>query len=431
MDRSDSAAQQSLYYLLIGYALLLILIGFLSAPLTELWQGMKLIFTAPSNLMTDYFKIAGFGSTFINSGILTIASLALTGYKKVELNGPMIAALFTVSGFSFFGKDIFNSIPIYLGVLFYARLVHKPYAQFSLIALFGSTLSPVISYIAFGSGLALTISIPLGYLVGIFIGLVLPPLSAQFLQFHQGFSLYNVGFTSGILAMLIASIMRLSGHEISTPQLISNQYSTSAAIFLLFLSLLLFLCGFFLNHFSFTGMKIITASSGKLVTDFIALTNLGATLINMSSMGLLLITFVYLLGGSFSGPIVGAVLTVMGFSAFGNHWKNSLPILAGVLLAAFLSPAYGSDPFPILLTAIFGTSLAPIAGYYGPVAGVIAGFIHLSLVSNVSYLHGGLNLYNNGFSCGFVAAGLVPILDTIYKLKEDHLDRKRKNTSDR
>src|SRR5699024_1782912 len=264
-------------------------------------------------------------------------------------------------------------------------------------------------YIAFGTRLPVEIGVLLGYLVGILIGIILPPLSAHFLQFHQGFSLYNVGFTSGIIAMFIANGLRLFGHEIVTPQLISTQYSSSAMFFLIILSIILIIIGLFL-HASWNDLKKIFSEPGTLITDFIALSSTGATLINMGIMGLLMILFVILMKGSFSGPIVGAVLTVMGFSAFGNHWKNSLPILLGVFLASLVSPNYGNDPFPIILTALFGPSLAPIAGNYGTIPGVFAGFIHMTLVSNVGFLHGGLNLYNNGFSCGFVAAFMVPIL---------------------
>jgi len=32
---------------------------------------------------------------------------------------------------------------------------------------------------------------------------------------------------------------------------------------------------------------------------------------------------------------------------------------------------------------------------------------------NVGVLHGGVNLYNNGFSGGFVAAFLVPIIEAV------------------
>ncbi|HNZ54374.1 MAG TPA: DUF1576 domain-containing protein, partial [bacterium] len=53
--------------------------------------------------------------------------------------------------------------------------------------------------------------------------------------------------------------------------------------------------------------------------------------------------------------------------------------------------------------------------YYGPLAGIAAGFFHLSIVMNVIALHGGINLYNNGFSGGFVAAFLVPLIDALRK----------------
>ena len=67
---------------------------------------------------------------------------------------------------------------------------------------------------------------------------------------------------------------------------------------------------------------------------------------------------------------------------------------------------------------LFGTCLAPVAGYYGWPFGFLAGFIHAAMVNNVAFLHGGLNLYNNGFSGGFVAAVLVPVFDIFLKRKE-------------
>jgi hypothetical protein len=44
-------------------------------------------------------------------------------------------------------------------------------------------------------------------------------------------------------------------------------------------------------------------------------------------------------------------------------------------------------------------------------AGVLAGYIHSSVVLNVGVLHAGFNLYNNGFAGGMVAAILVPLLE--------------------
>ena len=34
---------------------------------------------------------------------------------------------------------------------------------------------------------------------------------------------------------------------------------------------------------------------------------------------------------------------------------------------------------------------------------------------NIGYLHGGMNLYNNGFAGGLVAAVLVPIIESFRK----------------
>ena len=124
--------------------------------------------------------------------------------------------------------------------------------------------------------------------------------------------------------------------------------------------------------------------------------------------------FVVLLGGSFTGPVAGAVITVAGFGAFGKHPKNSIPILAGVYLAASLK-VWETQATSVIIAGLFGTTLAPIAGSFGVLAGVLAGFFHLSIVHNVGVLHGGVNLYNNGFAGGFVASFMVPIINGLSK----------------
>jgi hypothetical protein len=101
-----------------------------------------------------------------------------------------------------------------------------------------------------------------------------------------------------------------------------------------------------------------------------------------------------------------------GFGAFGTHPRNSLPIIGGIFIASKFSIWSTNSPGTIL-AALFGTTLAPIAGAFGWVAGLIAGILHLTIVMNVGYLHGGLNLYNNGFSGGIVAIIMLPILEAL------------------
>jgi hypothetical protein len=64
---------------------------------------------------------------------------------------------------------------------------------------------------------------------------------------------------------------------------------------------------------------------------------------------------------------------------------------------------------------LFSTTIAPIAGTYGPLIGILSGVLHMMIVTNIGVVHGGINLYNNGFSGGLVAAFLVPIVDALSK----------------
>ena len=50
--------------------------------------------------------------------------------------------------------------------------------------------------------------------------------------------------------------------------------------------------------------------------------------------------------------------------------------------------------------------------------GMVAGGLHLTVVSNTSYLHGGINLYNNGFAGGFVTALMIPLLEAVHYHRE-------------
>ena len=67
-----------------------------------------------------------------------------------------------------------------------------------------------------------------------------------------------------------------------------------------------------------------------------------------------------------------------------------------------------------IMCALFSTTIAPIAGLtYG--SRNIGRMLHLALATNIGVIHGGTNLYNNGFSGGIVAGFLVPIIDAFKK----------------
>ena len=134
----------------------------------------------------------------------------------------------------------------------------------------------------------------------------------------------------------------------------------------------------------------------------------GATFVNMGILGIVYTLLIIVIKGDLTGPTIGGIFTIVGFGAFGKHLRNVIPVTIGAFLSSFLNIWEINSP-SMLLAILFSTTLAPISGHFGPILGGIAGFIHVCMVMNMGYLHGGLNLYNNGFAGGTVAMILVPI----------------------
>ncbi len=410
ISKLDSNTKE--YLILYAFGLLLLLSSFFVNSPKEIFDGMNTIFFSPSNLTTDYIEIGNLGAALFNSGMMTLLSIFLARRVGAMINGPLIAGIFIVSGFSFFGKNILNSIPITIGVYLYARSIKLPFKNYILPALFGSCLGPLVSEIAFGMNLDLFMGILIGYLAGIFVGYIIPPLSQSFLRFHRGFSLYNVGFTAGIIGMFITATFKMFNVNIETVSYISSGHDLELSIILYIIFVAMVFIGIVKSGNIIKEYKELLKNTGQLVADFFDLYGYGITLFNMGVMGIIFTTYILLIGGDLSGPVVGGILTVVGFSSFGKHPKNTIPILIGARLAVLLN-IYDENSASSLMIMLFGTNLAPICGKYGFIAGAVAGFVHVAVVSNLAYLHGGLNLYNNGFAGGFVAATLVPLYDSI------------------
>ncbi|MGX7395282.1 DUF1576 domain-containing protein [Carnobacterium mobile] len=406
------------YSVFLAFGTFLFLLAFAFNSPKELWEGSLIILTSPAKLVTDYFELANIGSALLNASLMTFKTLALIRLSRVKINGPLIAALFTVAGFSLFGKNLYNSLPIILGVYGYAKIVRVPFSNYLLPALFGTALGPVVSEITFNLDLPLTLGIILGVLAGFLIGFLLPPLAKHFAHFHQGFSLYNIGFTAGIIGTFFISMLRSFGIKINTVEIVSSGHNQAFAIILYGLFLVLFLIGLIYNQWNWADYRRLLQQSGRSMPDFSASFPFGLILTNMALLGTLSTSYVLLVGGELNGPIIGGIFTIVGFGAAGKHLKNVAPIFLGVFVVGLFN-ASEINSTSALLAALFGTTLAPISGYYGPLAGVIAGAFHMALVLNISYLHAGMNLYNNGFSGGFIAALLAPIFDLFATIRKD------------
>lgn len=377
-------------------------------------EGLKAIVQSPTTLITDFLAVGGVGATFINVALIGFFNIYLLRRFKMRINGLLIAAFFTVMGFSFFGKNIINILPIYFGGYLYAKHQKIEVKNILLVIMFSTALSPMVSEITFGGIFEEGFNYVMGIAVGTLIGFVIVPLSSHMIKFHDGYNLYNIGFTAGILGTGLASLLRNFNIEVKAVNLLYTQNSVS--IILLFYGLFIYLviAGLAINRDSIKNYKTILKFKGRTITDFTSLVGYGITFVNMGLMGLIALTLVLLLGGVVNGPVIAGVMTIVGFGAFGKHPKNCMPVVLGVLLGGlFFGYEYSSTTF--IISMLFSTTIAPVAGTFGPIAGVFAGLLHLTLVTNIGIIHGGINLYNNGFAGGLAAGMIVPIIDAFKK----------------
>ncbi len=402
------------FYTISLYAVFILLSSFVFNSPVEIIRGMGNIAVTPSILVTDYIKIGNLGAALFNCGLLMLICMVIIKVNKIEIKGPVIAAVITVGAFALFGKNIYNIWAILLGVYLHAHVQKEKFSTFIVVAFFGTALAPVVSQISFGLELPLIRGILLGNIAGVIIGFILPPLAKQFFSFHNGFNLYNVGFTAGIVGTFLMAIIRSLDLDNKTTMIIAEGYNHILTVYLIGIFISMMILGFIYNGNTIKGFGKLLSRSGKATTDFIEEDGFGLTLINMGLLGIMATAYVLSVKGQLNGPIVGGVLTIVAFGAFGKHIKNCIPIMIGVFIAAYFQKWDANATGP-LLAALFGTTLAPIAGKYGWGSGIIAGMFHMTLVMNVGLVHGGMNLYNNGFSGGFVGATLVPLLDAYGK----------------
>ena len=276
-----------------------------------------------------------------------------------------------------------------------------------------TALSPVISYIALDNGWG---SVPLGIIVGIVIGYIMAPLAAYTYRIQNGMNLYNVGFSCGLVAFICVPLMSGFGATPETKYRWAGGYDLTFALVLGIFCLLLILCGLLICGIpiwaAWAGYRMLLNTSGRAPSDYLRMFGPAPVLINTGVNGLIGTAFILLGGGDLNGPTIGGILTIMGFSAFGKHARNIIPVMAGVFLGSALMHWKLSDP-AVQLACLFCTTLAPVSGHFGWPYGVLAGFLHSSVVLFTSTPVAGMNLYNNGFSGGMVAIVLYPLLIAI------------------
>ncbi len=424
----DYERQERQRYILIGLFLLIATaLGMIEQGVGETFSSFITIQSVPGRLIQDYTTF-GVGGALLNASLVALMGLLVVRFSSVSLAGPTIAAVFTMFGFGLFGKSVLNSGWIILGVYIASKMAGKSLGAYSLIALFGTALGPLVTYVMFDLGLPYWISLPLGALSGILAGIILPSIAGQMLSLHQGYSLYNMGFTCGFLGLFAAALFKATGHMEPTELVWNTQTSFALQILVPVISVLSILYGFIFSH---RPMKRtigevlgIQNQSGRLPSDFFDLVEESESpWVNMGLLGLAGYLLVIVTGSEVNGPILAGLATMMGFGLFGKTLKNSYPVILGVIAAALIFGKPLTNP-SVILAILFSTTLAPIAGQFGVIIGIISGFIHLTMVETTGSWHGGFDLYNNGFAGGLTATLVITVIHWYQntRIKEDFID---------
>lgn len=447
----------SIYTLLVS--LVLIAASFIGAVVTgegfgEVLQGFFRIIFSPARNMPDYFELGGLAAACLNAGLCGFACSLLILINRTPARSVMLAGFFLVIAHGFYGLNFLNMWPCFLGVVIYCFVQKKSLGENLGIAMFATALGPFISefffafpiggrFVLFGTEFSI-VGVIVGCLASVMFGFVVPALLPGTTKMHRGFNLYKAGLAIGLFGVFMFALMfKTLGLEPSGDVGYVNEiYESFGRSHTVFVNaiwgsifLLTAVSGIILCKGDFSGYKALLKKDGHL-DDFCEQFGMKTCLINIGIYGLFILLYFNLAifftdGVGFTGNVAGLVFAAVTFSASGQHPKNVYPILIGYTLLSVLVHlicfASGLEiPWTLSTQSYFGgiafaTGLCPIAAKFGVKLGIAAGALSAIICTSTAQMHGGLMLYNGGFTAGLTAMLMVPILD-FYNAKEKEAD---------
>ena len=440
----------------IALLLACVISGIYSGTLNTVGADFLRILISPAPLVTDYFGLGSISAAFLNAGLcgLTMACFMffLPGHSHVNT----LAGFFLVISHCFYGLNFLNMWPCFLPPFLYLAIKGLDYNKNLHVCMFATSFAPFVSEFLFRytqgenfrtgtfhltfRGTLLTI---IFMLITCFIApVVLPDVKA----WHKGYLLYNGGLAYGMIGFLIYSFMYKTMGAV--PPLVPirhnsiynsfhNSYRLFGNIFFAVIFLTCLLVGWYLNGKTFHGFRHFLQDTGYH-SNFARKYGMPLCLINIGNYGLLFLVYInisihFTKGAGFTGPTFGVILAALTFTCMGQHVRNVWPIILGYPLLSLLVYFFnfligGNATWTIsnqsyINSVAFATGLCPIVGRYGSLAGIAAGMLCAALCTSTSALHGGLMLYNGGFTAGIAALILIPVLEHYVRNPRSDMDQ--------
>jgi hypothetical protein len=180
-------------------------------PPWAVWAGYRRLLSTTGRAPSDYLRMFGAGPVLVNMGVCGLLGMAYILLVGGQLNGPTLGGIFTIMGFSAFGKHPLNITPVMLGIYLGAYGMHYApnYPALQLAGLFGTTLAPIAGHF--------------GWPYGILAGFIHSALVLQTSGPVAGLNLYNNGFSGGLIAIVLyPTITAIARHR--RPKLRNEEY---------------------------------------------------------------------------------------------------------------------------------------------------------------------------------------------------------------
>ena len=414
-----------------------------SGAFASIVQGLRIIYTSPSVLTHDYFAMAGIGAAFVNSAMSGLLILCAFKLAKLPVGSSQMGVLGLALGFAFLGKNPVNMLPILLGGKLYSLYKKEPYKNHVTMAGFATCLAPAVSQPMHTPQIVGILGMPgaifMGFCIGLVVGFVINSMAVFIRKSHEGLNLYNVGWGAGLISLALTALYNAMGVDrfgpgtaISPGVSIAGVFGNSAhfnielTIFLAITAVFFILMGMLaggMQKYKLSDILYMQADDNSFYVKY----GKGPTYLAMGILSLLALALTLVFGIHLNAPIMGSIISMIGWGGFGKAVANCVTIIAGVVLgglarylvapgfyrAGFTLSSYFAGQAVVWSSAFWGTCLSPMAKYFGWKWGIIVGMVHYTFASYISTFHWGQNLYNNGLAAGFVCVVMIPIIRSL------------------
>ena len=402
--------------------------------MADMSDGLLRILNSPTKAATNFFSVGGYSATFMNMGLVGLICTGLYCIPGRQANNAATLVTLLTVGFGSWGIHILNIWPTILGVALHCVVKGEKIGSRTNAMLFSTGLAPFMSELMVRYPYPETVGIhpsgvALALMVGVFVGYYLPAGLDNSPKIHKGFALYSAALPIGMTAFLLNGFL-YKAMGVPVPDAVSDLSVADPAIcntfcIVLFVGFIVvaLLMGCSPKHY------IQSILSPQHVVHFGAAFGNAAMLMNAGVFGLFILGYFNFVGAEFNGIVFGSVFCMLSTCNSGSHPLNAIPILMGYAFAEFffqtMTPFSGGEVTHLLRSQslivgiCYANGLSPIAHEYGWRYGILVAAMHFCMVTTTPQLHGGMCLYNGGFTAALVCLLILPGMERHFRTKHE------------